>query len=844
MTRAQRRRTLVVDGTGATSTIQRARRASQLMPAQHNLPAQRLQLIGREEDRRAVVPLLLEAGGRQVTLTGTGGVGKTQLALLIATSLTDSFPDGVWLAELAAVSDPDLVPRTVISVLGLAEQPGEAVSQTLVSWIGRRRMLLVLDNCEHLIDACAQLVEALLHGCPNLRILATSRQPLKVDHERVWRVPSLAMPDSTSAPSPERIAQYAATQLFVRQARAVRSGFGLTPRNAALVAAICARLDGLPLAIELAAAWVRVLGVEEILERLDDTFQLLVGGRRSAPSRQQTMRATLDWSHGLLSEAERILFRRLAVFVDGWSLEAAVDVCPDNVAERHELLARLARLVDASLVQAEDWNQRTRFRLLEPVRQFAQTHLRASGEVERLRRKHALHFRSFAIGVADDANLGGSGREAAFSALAHEQGNLRAALRWSLEHGDGETGITLGRAQWTFWVVRGLITEGRSWMAQLGALPDVVKSPGLRAVARSIEATFAWRQGDYGVAQALLQQALPFLEQSPEPRLRHSVPADLGVVAMYQGDYSAAKLHFEAELAAARALGHRADEAVALENLGTHALMLKDYPTARTLCEQSVAIAREMGDPWALGMSLTMLEHAVLYNGDLSNGRQLVEEGLAVVRQIGDRFMLGYSLEAAGRLAIAEGRYTEARAALHEDLRVRQDLGSRSEIAHALDAIAELAAAERDAERALLLAGAAARIREVIGGQASPMYEALFDAWMKPLRRTLGQDAVRSGWDAGQSLSIERAVELALSATEPLPPPPCDRRDMELSPRERHVAALLANGLTNRQIADQLTISQRTVATHIEHILEKLGFASRHQVAVWATQHGLHDIGS
>ncbi len=320
--------------------------------------------------------------GVQVTLTGTGGVGKTQLALHVATNVIDSFPDGVWLAELGAVSDPNLVPQTVLSALRLREQPGEAASQTLINWIGQRRMLLVLDNCEHLIDVCAQLTDALLEECPNLRVLATSRHPLQVEHETIWRVPSLAAPDPGAVVSVDHVAQFAAAQLFVQRAQAIRSGFTLTSQNAAMVAAICARLDGLPLAIELAAAWVRALGVEQILERLDDAFELLVGGSRSAPSRQQTIRATLDWSHALLSDVERTLFRRLAVFVGGWSLEAAVDVCSDNVAERHELLARLTRLVDASLVQVEDWKERARYRLLEPTRQYAHMHLRASGELE------------------------------------------------------------------------------------------------------------------------------------------------------------------------------------------------------------------------------------------------------------------------------------------------------------------------------------------------------------------------------------------------------------------------------------------------------------------------------
>ncbi|MBV9358436.1 MAG: hypothetical protein JO023_23240, partial [Chloroflexi bacterium] len=291
-----------------------------------NLPAPRVRLIGRQQDSAAIAATLLESPGRQTTLTGAGGVGKTQLALHVAASLIDAFPDGVWLAELGSVSDPTLVPDTLMAVLGLREQTGEAAWQTLVNWLGQRYVLLVFDNCEHLVDACARLIGALLDGCPNLRILATSRTPLHLKHESVWRVPSLAVPDATAVSSLDHVTPFASTQLFVQRAREVNSAFTVTTRNAAMVAAICARLDGVPLAIELAAAWVRALGVEQILDRLDDSFQLLVGGSRYGPSRQQTMRATLDWSYGLLSDAERTLFQRLAVFVGGWSLQAALDI--------------------------------------------------------------------------------------------------------------------------------------------------------------------------------------------------------------------------------------------------------------------------------------------------------------------------------------------------------------------------------------------------------------------------------------------------------------------------------------------------------------------------------------
>jgi non-specific serine/threonine protein kinase len=600
------------------------------------LPALHIQLFGREQDSATVRELVLQTPGRLVTLTGTGGCGKTQLALLVARSMIDMFPDGVWLVDLAPVQTGALVPQAVISALGVREQPNEAPSETLVGWIGGRSLLLVIDNCEHLIDACVELAAALLDGCPNLRLLTTSREPLRTSGERVWRVPSLGVPELRSRLLPDQVTQFPAVQLFVQRAQAVQSDFALTPRNAAMVAAICARLGGLPLAIELGAAWVRVLGVDQILERLDNTFDLLVGGIRSAPTRQQTMRATLDWGYGLLAVVERVLFQRLAVFVSGWSLEAAETVCSGQTIERHDVLAHLTRLVDASLVQVEEREEHLHYRLLEPVRQYAQMCLRASGELDFMRRQHAAFFLSYAEGWETDANYGGPGRQVALAALEREQDNLRAAIQWCLGQGEAEKGIFIGRALWTYWVIRGLYTEGRSWLSQLAALPDAAKAPAVRAVAQGIEASLAWRQGDYAVALTLLQQVVPHLQQAlaQAPRLVHSVPSDLGLIAQRQGDHSAARAYFEEALAAVRAAGLRVDEALSLQNLGTQVLNEGDYPAARALLEESLALARAVGDEWALCTSLTNLPQVVLLQGDLAAARQLVEEGVARARSL------------------------------------------------------------------------------------------------------------------------------------------------------------------------------------------------------------------
>jgi non-specific serine/threonine protein kinase len=807
------------------------------------LPALHTQLFGREQDSAAVQELVLHTAGRLVTLTGTGGCGKTQLALLVASNLIDAIPDGVWLVDLAPVQAAQLVPQTVISALGVREQPNETPAQTLVAWIGSRGLLLVLDNCEHLIDACAELAATLLDACPNLRLLTTSREPLRISGERLWRVPSLGIPEPRSV-RPDQVARFPAVQLFVQRAQAVKSDFVVTSHNAAAVSAICARLEGLPLAIELAAAWVRVLGVEQILERLDDTFELLVGGSRSAPGRQQTMRATLDWSFGLLTDAERVVFRRLAVFVGGWSLEAAEAVCSGGEVAAKRVLDHLTRLVDASLVQVEDHDEHPRYRLLEPIRQYAQICLSASGELDAVGRQHATFFLSYALRWETDANFGGPGRAAALSALGSEQENLRATLRWCLQQGDAERGIFLARALWTFWVIRGLYVEGRSWLAPLAELPAVAKSPEKRAVAQSIEATLAWRQGDYAVAQGLFEEVLPHLQRAREyaPRLMHSVPSDLGMIAQKRGDYSAARGYFQDALTAARAAGVRADEALSLHCLGAQAVIEEDFPAARALCEDGLAVARAVGDAYALAGILRWLGWLKFLEGDVPASQQLLEEAVAIHRRLGERYVLADVLERLALVATATGRYAKAGEAFGESVQLRHEMGDRSGIADSLEGIAALAAAQRHPTQAIQLAGAAASLRATSGSTFTPARRTMLDQWLVPLRQTLGEEAIHSAWEAGQAMSLEQALELALGTTRSRPTQPdqpsdgLKQRGTGLSPREQQVAALLADGLTNRQIAERLVLADRTVAAHIEHILDKLGFASRHQIAAWAAE--------
>jgi predicted ATPase/DNA-binding CsgD family transcriptional regulator len=820
-------------------------RSAPALHGHHNLPTNATALVGRDREVTDLRQLVLSADGRLVTLTGVGGCGKTRLAVGVAASLVGSFKDGVWLVELAALADPQFVPQAVASVLGARERSGRSLLDALVAFLARRQVLLVLDNCEHLVKACAELADTLLHGCPGVRLLATSREPLHIAGERAWRVPSLAIPDPRSIVPPEELTRFSAVQLFVERAQAVQSNFGVTPRSAPVLLAICARLEGLPLAIELAAAWVRALGVEQILERLDDTVSLLVGGSRTAPSRQQTMRATLDWSHGLLAPSAQIVFRRLAVFVGGWSLEAAEVVCSRSAVASQEVLGLLTGLVDASLVQVDEQDGRARFRLLEPVRQYARAQLEASGELDAVRLLHATYFQSFAERWETDANVGGPRREAAHTALEQERDNLRAALRWCLDQGDASMGFRLARAHWNLWVTQGAFSEGRAWLTQLAALPDAANAPAMRAVAQTIEATLALRQGSYARALELQRQALPILRQADDPWPLQAALHDVGWIALSQGDYRAAQAHLDESLAVARAAGDRVHEAIALRNLGWLALVQEDYSTAYAQSEASLAVARASGDASAVTLPLDTLGRVALRQGDLATARRLAEESVVLHRQIGERFLLAFCLDLVAQVATAEGRYAGARAALRESLQLRQDVGDQPGIADTLENIAALAATETQPEHAVQLAGAAAGIREHVGTPLSPMGRAMLDKWLVPLRQARGAEMTTVAWEAGRDMPIEQALDLALAATEAQPtrsdrqPDRSTQQVAALSPREREVAALLAHGLSNRQISEKLVITERTVAAHIEHILGKLSFASRHQVGAWADEHGL-----
>jgi predicted ATPase/DNA-binding CsgD family transcriptional regulator len=756
------------------------------------LPLETTSFVGRGRELAEVEGLLGRT--RLLTLVGVGGSGKTRLALRAARL---GGGDGVWWVELASLPDVSLVPRRVASALGVAESPGRATVELLVDHLERKEALLVLDNCEHVIEGCAELADALLRSCPGLKILTTSREPLGVPGEVSWPVPPLSLPEAERGQTPYELLRYEAVGLFVERASAVVPGFVLTEANAPALAELCARLDGMPLAIELAASRVRMLSVGQVLERLDDRLRFLRGNRTAVP-RHRTLGATIDWSHDLLSEPEKILFRRLSVFAGGWTLSAAEEVCAGDGIEGDEVLDLLSSLVDKSLVVVVRDDEESRYRMLETVRQYASDTLGESAIKAAVRAGHA----SFMLDLAEKAETGLTGPEQALwlGRLEKEHDNLRAALGWFAEEKEVERGLRLAAALVRFWWFRGYLIEGRARLESLLGPSGTPVRDQVRAKALHALAVLIYRQADYAA-----------------------------------GDWSVARFHLDESLTIYRRLGDEARVAAVLQDLGRVCAELGEWNAARDFLDESMEIGRRSGDEPGIALSLFTLGRLYWLREEYSTARNHIEEGFGIFWKLEDSFWIDACLAYLGYIDCEEGKFDAARSRFVQTNEVLPLTRFPWGATYTLEGFARLAAAQGEAERALRLGGATAALRRTYGVSIGPSSEVLFRRSLEPAWRAMTEEESGSAWAEGRKMTLEQALSLVFGE----PTMPDHSPEDLLSDRELEVLSLVAKGLSDAEVAENLYLSPRTVGGHLRGVYRKLGVKSRTAAVMKASELGL-----
>ncbi len=929
----------------------------------NNLPVRLTSFVGREKEI-AQIKLLVVSGSsspvytgfssgqaRLVTLTGPGGTGKTRLALQAAADLLELFPDGVWLVELAPLADPELIWLTVAGVLGLRVTGGKPAEEVLVDYLRPRELMLILDNCEHLIDAAAQLADRLLTGCPELHILATSREILGISGEAPFRVPSLSVPNLRYLPPAfgdkdlEGLLGYEAVRLFCDRAATTDPRFRLSSANAAAVIQICQRLDGIPLALELAAARVRMLSVEQIAARLDDSFRLLTGGSRTVLPRHQALRALIDWSYNLLSPDECSVLQRLSVFSGGWTLEAAEAVLPDQPGSL-DIFDLLAQLVDKSLVLADqEKDSETRYRLLETIRQYAGEKLSNTGGIEAVRSRHLAYYAQLVNQASP--HLRSSLQVQWLDRLEAELDNLRTALEWARDH-HIETGLSMAADLFWFWHIRGCGSEGVEWIEKLLAkesalrrgepiLPDLQLA---RARALNTAGFIIFYQGDYERSRALFGEAQPLLEalgqagrheraaaqvalgmMNPDPDEAMAMEKEslevfraegdlffqaeclqgLGFLSVNRGDLEAARAYMQEDLALRRQINDLDGMGTALIELGNIAFIegnstqadaqfvdalecfrkvgnlrfvsqalfsqammafaMGDFDLATEKCEEAIAIGHELRENTIVAIGLFRLGRVSWAQGDFDLAVRRYQEVLTVAEEVNFKPLVAIGHFGLGVVSISKGNHDEAYAHLKESTSLWRELNDDLDFGFSLTMLAELSFGWEQWETAAKIYGVIERsLPEYIFKFLAPVERQVYDRNRQRLQDALGVEAFQRAWSEGQAMSMDQALDVALSLSSQASLQPVGLRleGIELSQvastsprsgrtglveplsgRELEVVGLLAEGLTNAEIAQKLYIDIGTVKSHNTHIFAKLNVKNRLQAVAKAKRMGL-----
>ena len=820
-----------------------AEQSEQSQPATHNnLPLQPTPLIGRKQEAERICQSLLSPDLRLLTLTGPPGVGKTRLSLHVASSLPSSFPDGIFFVNLAPISDPGLVASEIAHTLEVREVGGQSAMERLKAFLRDKRILLLLDNFEQVIEA-APVVAELAQASSGLKLLVTSRMRLHLRGEHEFQVLPLAMPPLDRLLPIEELVKYEAIRLFVERATAIKSDFTVTDRSASAVTEICYRLDGLPLAIELAAARIKILPAQSMALRLQSTLRLLTGGDYDLPARHQTLRAAIEWSHELLNSRERTIFRRLGVFVGGCSLQAVEEMASPEV----DALDVIGSLVDKSLVRQDEVGGEPRFTMLETIREYAREKLEESGEAGEIRRHHALYF----LELAEQAEpyLSSVEQTVWFNRLDAEHDNLRAMLQWSQStSGDPKLALRMVAVLGRFWGIRSYLQEGREWLSVVLSKVDAQERTSARGKVLTWAGWLAYFQSDYGSAHTFFEESLAILrEQGNKQGIAYALDG-LGEIAHYEGDYKTAISHYEEWLSISRELGDIQGIAVALLFLGYAELRLVDIgdhalPVARL--EEALTLARQTGIGYRVAEALRMLGEVAVRQGDCDRATSLLQESLGLSRELDNKWGIAASQGTLAWVALLQADHVQAIELLIESMLIRKEIGDKGGIAWCLEKLAEIANKHGDWQRAGRLLGAAKALRDSVGSVVDSADQPDHERTTAVIHAELGEEKFSAAWEAGHTMvlsdpSMEQAIAYALEFKVARPRPPSTTNDTTgLTTREREIAVLIAQSKSNAEIAEAMVITKRTVETHIGNILSKLGFTSRGQIAAWAIKNGL-----